>query len=168
MKQFPVVWPGLLPGQFMRPLGAILGMTVIVAVDLEVMRGKPCETIEVQIGKERLQVEVARNEAQREKGLMNRGELGANEGMLFVLPKAEQATFWMKDTEIPLTIAYLDGEGRILEMHDMRAEDETIVSSKSGEIRYALEMREHWFEGKGIELGAQIETMPDLGALTPQ
>ncbi len=75
----------------------------------------------------------------------------------------------MKNTRIALTIAYMDGEGRIIEMYDMEPEDERITASKSKGVKYALEVRENWFREHGIEIGERIECSPvRLEELTAQ
>ena len=76
------------------------------------------------------------------------------------MPNVAQATFWMKNTLIPLSVAFLDKNGVILEIHDMKPLDETITRSDSDQMAYALEMNLHWFTLNGIKPGDKIDPPP--------
>jgi uncharacterized membrane protein (UPF0127 family) len=105
-------------------------------------------------GKE-IWVEVANTPAERAKGLMGRNHLGSQEGMLFVFEREDYHTFWMKDTLIPLSIAFIDKSGRIVEIADMKP----LSLDSHGPpkpILYALEMNKGWFLVKGIKVGDVI------------
>ena len=102
-----------------------------------------------------LTVEVAATQQTRETGLMNRFSLRQDHGMLFVFDAPQPLAFWMKNTYIPLSIAFIDGNGRILNIEDMRPQDESTHWSK-GEARYAIEMRQGWFASKGIAAGDRV------------
>lgn len=105
-------------------------------------------------GKE-IWVEVAKSPDDRARGLMGRRDLKWDEGMLFIFDKDEYHGFWMKDTLIHLSIAFIDREGRIVEITDMEP-----LSLKSHipprPILYALEMRKGWFSSNGIKPGDRI------------
>lgn len=104
----------------------------------------------------KLQVEIADTEAERQRGLMGRTALGENRGMLFVFESETTLSFWMKDTLIPLSVAYLDSEGRIIDIQDMQPLDET--SHPSAEpAQYALEVNQGFFEEHGVEVGDTAE-----------
>jgi uncharacterized membrane protein (UPF0127 family) len=107
-----------------------------------------------------LAVEVAKSEAARRKGLMGREELPWNEGMLFVFESDQRLSFWMKNTKIPLSIAFLDNRGQVRDIFDMIPYDESPVSS-TGPCRYALEVNRGFFEECGLVPGDRI----DLSAL---
>jgi uncharacterized membrane protein (UPF0127 family) len=96
--------------------------------------------------------EIARTEAERETGLMFRKSLADGEGMLFVFEKDQMLSFWMKNTLLPLSIAYIGYNGRILEIHDMKPRDLTPIHS-SRSARYALEVPQGWFERVNITTG---------------
>ena len=97
-------------------------------------------------------VEVAKTPEEREHGLMGRSHLGTDEGMLFVFDKEDYHSFWMKDTRIPLSIAFIDKEGRIVSIQDMRPL--TLESHTPPQlILYALEMKKDWFSSNGIKVG---------------
>jgi uncharacterized membrane protein (UPF0127 family) len=109
-----------------------------------------------------LEAELADTEAKKERGLMFRKSLPRDYGMLFVFDPPAQATFWMKNTRMPLSIAFVDNQGRILEIRSMKPFDETFISSISNAVAYALEVNSGWFEHHGIRLGAKIYGIPSL------
>lgn len=104
--------------------------------------------------------EVADDPEERTIGLMHRDSLAENSGMLFVMPRAEQAAFWMRNTKIPLSIAYINTSGTIVEIHALKPLDETPVPSKFPAIAYALEMEAGWFDKNGIYPGDRIRGLP--------
>ena len=81
-------------------------------------------------------------------------------GMLFMLGSAEQASFWMKNTKIPLSIAYIDGRGIVREEHDMQPFDERTTRSSTDDIVYALEVNQGWFQRHHIDPGVKVEGIP--------
>jgi uncharacterized membrane protein (UPF0127 family) len=99
-----------------------------------------------------IRVEIARTDAERARGLMNRPSLPDGEGMLFVFEGEQILSFWMKNTLIPLSIAFIRTDGRIAEIRDMQALDITTVRS-SRSARYALEVPQGWFTRAGISPG---------------
>jgi uncharacterized membrane protein (UPF0127 family) len=103
--------------------------------------------------------EIARTAAERETGLMFRRSLADGEGMLFVFERDEMLSFWMKNTLIPLSIAYLSYNGRILEIHDMKPRDLTPVRSGRS-ARYALEVPQGWFDRAGVKPGDTLVLSP--------
>ena len=104
------------------------------------------------IGDHKLSVEVASTPGTRETGLMDRFSLQSDHGMLFVFEAPQPLAFWMKNTYIPLSIAFVDRNGRILNIEDMRPQDEATHWSK-GQALYAIEMRQGWFAARGIAAG---------------
>ena len=110
------------------------------------------EHITITTGGQSLTVEVARSEAQRERGLMGRMNLGPRDGMIFVFDRDDHLTFWMKNTPSALSIAFLSAEGKVLQIEDMEPFSETIVRSRLS-ARYALEMRKGAFAALGIGEG---------------
>jgi uncharacterized membrane protein (UPF0127 family) len=107
----------------------------------------------------RLQAEIARTERDRARGLMHRRSLPDGEGMLFVFERDQILSFWMKDTLIPLSIAFISYDGRILEIYDMKPQDLTPVHSGRS-VRYALEVPQGWFERAGITTGDRLNLNP--------
>jgi uncharacterized membrane protein (UPF0127 family) len=107
------------------------------------------------IGGHSLTVEVASTPKTRETGLMNRFSLRPDHGMLFVFEAPQPMAFWMKNTYIPLSVAFVDARGRILNIEDMRPQDESTHWSK-GPALYAIEMRQGWFSARGITAGDTV------------
>ncbi|MFO7849748.1 MAG: DUF192 domain-containing protein, partial [Spirochaetia bacterium] len=104
-------------------------------------------------------VEVARTDEDRSRGLMYRSSIGENEGMLFVFERDQRLSFWMKNTEIPLSIAYISGDGTIREIYDLTPHSERTVES-SHAVRYALELPRGAFVRAGVGPGDSIP-LPD-------
>jgi uncharacterized protein len=101
-------------------------------------------------------VEVAKTPEETVLGLMGRKYLGRDEGMLFVFEKEDYHSFWMKDTHIPLSIAFIDKECRIVNMTDMKPL--TLEPHPPPQpILYALEMNRGWFSNNGIKVGDVIK-----------
>jgi uncharacterized membrane protein (UPF0127 family) len=103
-----------------------------------------------------LEVELAETDRQKERGLMERTELGENRGMLFVFDQEQTLSFWMKNTLIPLSIAYIDESGTIVDVQDMQPLDETPHPSAEP-AKYALEVNQGFFEENGINVGDRME-----------
>lgn len=108
------------------------------------------------IGKHKAMAEVAITPEQRAVGLMHRFSLKPDHGMLFVFERSEAQAFWMKNTFIPLSIAFIAADGRIVSIDDMKPQSEESHYSK-GPALYALEMRKGWFAERGIGPGATVE-----------
>ena len=108
-----------------------------------------------------LTAELAATPAERQRGLMFRQSLGEDEAMLFVYPVEARGAFWMKDTPIPLTIAFLAADGRVLELIDGRPFDETRLQPATP-YRHALEVNAGWFARRGLGEGARVVLPPDL------
>jgi len=108
------------------------------------------------VGQDTVLVEVARTEGQRQVGLMFRTVMAENEGMLFVFDQDGIYPFWMRNTELPLSIAFIDRLGRITDIQDMAPHDERTDHSPSKPVRYALEMNQGWFERHGVKTGDMV------------
>jgi uncharacterized membrane protein (UPF0127 family) len=106
---------------------------------------------EVDVG-----VEIANTREEREKGLMDRTSLPEDRGMLFVFDREQPLSFWMKNTLIPLSIAYIDSQGRIVDIQDMQPLDETPHPSAEP-AQYALEVNQGFFADRGIEVGNVLQ-----------
>lgn len=106
-----------------------------------------------------ISVEVAATPSTRETGLMNRFSIPPDEGMVFVFPQPQPLAFWMRNTYAPLSIAFIDADGRILNIEDMAPRSDDTHDSK-GIALYALEMRQGWFRRHGIEAGARVKGLP--------
>ena len=116
-------------------------------------------TVDIAVKGHSLTVELADDQVSHQEGLMNRDSLGANRGMLFIYEDKAPRSFWMKNTRIPLSIAFLEDDGTILKIADMRPFD--VSSTKSlYPVRYALEVNQGWFEERGIRKGDRVEGLP--------
>ena len=137
----------------------LMSMTVVlVGATCSRPRTKPPEgTILLSVSSQRLYVEVVANETGREQGLMFRREMGANAGMLFVFPQSEPLSFWMRNTYIPLSIAFLDHQKRIINIEDMAPLDEQGRGRSAAPARYALEVNQGWFKKHGIKAGDKCD-----------
>ncbi len=102
--------------------------------------------------------EIADDDAERRRGLMQRTELAESAGMLFVFGAEQPLSFWMKDTLIPLSIAYIAADGRIVDIQDMEPLDDEPPSYVSAEpAKYALEVNRGFFAERGVEVGDTVE-----------
>lgn len=118
-------------------------------------------TVKLKLGKHTVIAEIADTEALREQGLMNRFSLPEDRGMLFVFPRPERLGFWMKDTRIPLSIAFIAQDGRILNIREMSPLAMDVHLSEGLGI-YALEMPGKWFERHGISSGMKVRGLDKL------
>ncbi len=113
----------------------------------------------LRIGPHAFQVELAVTPQQRQRGLMGRTHLPADGGMLFVFEQADRHCFWMRDTPLPLSIAFIDTAGRIAGFADMQPRTETLHCPTT-DVRYALEVRQGEFQRRGIQARAQVDGLP--------
>ena len=125
---------------------------------------RPGDVIEFPLGERTLRVEVAFDDASRQRGLMHREreDLPNDHGMLFIFPKNRFArqSFWMRNTLIPLSIAFLDDDGKILQIEHMKPKDESSTRSKY-RVLYALEVNQGWFRKAGLGVGDSLPGFPD-------
>jgi len=126
-----------------------------LAVPLLAMAANDAPTRTLTIRDQKLEVEIASTPQTRALGLMNRFSLRTDHGMLFVFETPQPLAFYMKNTYVPLSIAFVDARGRILNIEDMRPLDESTHWSK-GQALYAIEMRQGWFASKGIGPGDAV------------
>jgi uncharacterized protein len=119
----------------------------------------PTVTINASGGKKvEVRVEIADGPFEQQRGLMYRTALGENRGMLFVYRSEQPLSFWMKNTRIPLSIAYIDSKGRITDILDMKPLDDKpphYISSKP--VQYALEVNQGFFDERGVKVGDHAE-----------
>jgi uncharacterized membrane protein (UPF0127 family) len=135
-------------------LSAVAIAVALVAAATSALAQLP--TLELSTGIYLIHAEVANTFETRAQGLMFRKSLGPNEGMLFVFPQADSHCMWMKNTLIPLSVAFVDGKGRIVSISEMLPQTETSHCAKAP-ASYALEMNRGWFASKRIKPGTSIE-----------
>ena len=117
----------------------------------------------LSIGGKSIRAEIADEEHERAAGLMFRKELADDAGMLFIMPQTGPVAFWMRNTELPLTIAYIGPNGAIMELHDLEPFNERPVPSSFPHIAYALEMPRGWFTKNNIWPGERVVGLPKAG-----
>jgi len=142
------------PGFAARALAALL----VAAAGLAQAEA-PLPVRQVKVAGHALRVEVAATIEQRMKGLMFREKLGANDGMLFVFDEPGYHAMWMKNTPLPLSVAFVDGAGAILNILDM--EPHTLDQhAAAGPAVYAIETNKGWFAKRRIKAGDKVAGLP--------
>ena len=121
---------------------------------------QPLPTVQLKAGMHIIHAEVAADFSTRAQGLMHRKSLGQNDGMLFIFEAPAMQCMWMKNTFVPLSVAFLDESGTIINIADMRPHSEQSHCAVQP-ARYALEMNRGWFAQRGIKPGVK------LGGLEP-
>lgn len=116
-------------------------------------------TVELKAGIYRIQAELADTPKAREVGLMNRTSMPTNSGMLFVFEQKAGHCFWMNNTKIPLSIAFIADDGKIVNIEEMQAETTNNHCPKAA-VRYALEMNKQWFSERVIVPGNTVTGLP--------
>ena len=122
----------------------------------------PLPSVQLQNGMYLVKAEVANDYSTRMQGLMMREKMAPNEGMLFVFPDREKQCMWMKNTLLPLSVAFIDEAGVILNIEDMKPQTE-ISHCSAAAARYALEMNLGWFKSKNIKAGSKISGLEKAG-----
>lgn len=123
----------------------------------------PLPTAELTVNGKPLTVELATTPAERELGLMNRKSMTEDHGMLFIFPRDEQLTFWMKNTSIPLSIAFMSEDGTVKTIRDMQPFSLDSIGSVYS-VRYALEVNQGYFALHDVSVGDRIRLPNDLPA----
>src|SRR5450631_2077601 len=134
---------------------SILAFVIVTALSgIALADGLP--TVQLTINSHRLVAEIAATVETRTVGLMHRFSLKPDHGMLFVFNAPQPLAFWMKNTFVPLSIAFIGADGRILNIDDMAPQTETTHPSR-GLALYALEMKKGWFAQHSIVAGERVE-----------
>ncbi len=142
--------------QFILTLAVIIGSLSSISF---AQQNIDLPTIELKTGIYRIQAELADNPKAREVGLMNRASMPTNSGMLFIFEQKAGHCFWMNNTRIPLSIAFIADDGRIVNIEEMQAGTTNNHCPKVA-VRYALEMNKQWFSERVIVPGALIQGLP--------
>ncbi len=117
----------------------------------------------LQTGMHVIEAEIAANQPTRMQGLMFRKEMGSGQGMAFVFDEPSKQCMWMKNTLLPLSVAFIDASGKIINIEDMEPQTETNHCSGRA-AKYALEMNLGWFAKRGIKAGDAIKGLVELKA----
>jgi len=115
-------------------------------------------TVKLWVGTNQVTAEIASTHQQIQTGMMFRTNMAEMEGMIFVFPQPNQVAFYMRNTLIPLSCAYIDPDGTILETFEMQPLNETAIPSKSHQVQFVLEMKQGWFDRHNIRPGMAIST----------
>ena len=116
------------------------------------------QTMRLWLGAEEMITELALTPQQQLTGMMFRTNLAENAGMLFVFPAPHRASFWMKNCPLPLSAAYIDPEGVILEIHDLQPHNTNSVVASSEQVQFVLETRQGWFRRHHVATGTVVRT----------
>jgi hypothetical protein len=144
----------------------VLGLSMLAACS----RGRPgpsappktvSDWFSIKVGDQSVQMQIALSEVEMARGLMQRRDLGPDQGMLFVYREPTVMSFWMRDTPLPLDVGYFTQTGELQEVYGMYPFDETTVRSRGDRLQFALEMNQGWFRANGVRRGARL----DLAAL---
>ncbi|MES2260843.1 MAG: DUF192 domain-containing protein [Pseudomonadota bacterium] len=148
----------------MKKILASLGtLALLTAAASAPAQNQQFASTQLAAGMHLIQAEVAVSNAQHQQGLMFRDSMPANAGMLFVFDAPATQCMWMKNTLLPLSVAFIDADGTIVNIEDMQPNTlDSHCSRKAVPVRYALEMNLGWFKQKNIKPGAKIGKLPPL------
>lgn len=119
----------------------------------------------IKVGQVVVRMQLAVRPAEMQRGLMERRNLGADDGMIFVYERPQQMSFWMHNTPTPLDIGFFTRDGTLQEVYPLHPFDETSVASRSSELQFALEVNQGWFREKGVKPGAKLDLKALAAAL---
>ena len=145
----------------LRSKSIILAFCGLLAMSTTFAQHTPLPTIDLYVGMHRVQAELAVKADERAQGLMNRPSLPEQRGMLFVFDRPGVQCFWMRNTLIPLSIAFLREDGSIVNIEDMQPLKDDSHCSKEP-VRLALEVNQGWFEKRNIAPGMKVRGLPNL------
>jgi uncharacterized membrane protein (UPF0127 family) len=158
-QQVRFSWSGLLVG-----LGAAFAGLFVWMASASAQQ-PPLPAVTLNVGIHVIQAEVAGTPATRSQGLMRRKSMAQGAGMLFLFDESAAHCMWMKNTLIPLSVAFIDERGQIVNIADMQPLDETSHCA-SRPARYALEMNQGWFKKRGIAPGMPIQGLERFSAVS--
>ena len=146
----------------MKQLANFLAGLMLAACALQAGAQEPqtnLPRVKLSVGMHQIDAQVAQTPSQRETGLMYRAEMPQHEGMLFIFDQASLQCFWMKNTLLPLTAAFIADDGTLVNLVDMKPRSlESHCSTKP--VRFVLEMNQGWFDRKGIKSGFRVNGEP--------
>ncbi|MGZ8255725.1 MAG: DUF192 domain-containing protein [Burkholderiaceae bacterium] len=152
--------------RFPRRLPAVLSAALLVLASAlcaeaaaQAQAQPTLPTVKLTAGIHVITAEAATTDPTRRVGLMHRERLAPNHGMLFVFGDKSQQCFWMRNTPLPLTVAFIEDDGTIVQLADMAPRTEVSHCSQKA-VRYALEMEQGWFAKRGIAPGARVGGLP--------
>jgi uncharacterized membrane protein (UPF0127 family) len=119
----------------------------------------------IQVGGREVRMQLAVRPAEMQQGLMQRRDLGRDDGMIFVYDRPQPLSFWMRNTPTPLDIGFFTAAGVLDEVRQMHPFDDTAVPSRSAQVQFALEMNQGWYQAAGVKPGAQLDLKALAAAL---
>ena len=151
------------PPTLVRMLGALaLGLAFVQTAPAQESPQLNLPRLKLSAGMHQIDAQVAQTPAQRQIGLMHRREMPQHEGMLFVFEQPATQCFWMKNTLLPLTAAFIADDGTIVNLADMKPmTEDSHCSSKP--VRFVLEMNQGWFGKKNLKAGSRLAGAPFEG-----
>ena len=135
----------------------LLALTLIFSCSRSSPSATNGEVLRIAVDGHEAIVLIADDDASRERGLMFRENLGEADGMLFVYEEHQVANFWMKNTPLPLTLAYIDKESVIFQIEYLEPYDTVTPHWSTGEIAYALELKRGWLRKRGLGVGSKLD-----------
>lgn len=151
---------------FQQSLATVFGLLIAASGMAQDGPQPRLPTVELTAGMYVIQAEVAQTHSEQSAGLMHRRSMGVNEGMLFVYDTPQVRCYWMRNTLIPLTIAFADDDGTIVNLKDMQPQTEQSHCSTKP-VRYALEMNQGWFKERSLKPGFKLRGAPFIPASAP-
>ncbi len=142
-----------------RRLLGLLPLALALSAAAQTEAQPKLDTVTLHAGMHNIRAEVARTPLQTQTGMMFRKEMAAHEGMLFVFDNLAPRCFWMKNTLLPLSIAYIADDGSIVDVFDMQPQTEQSHCS-TRPVRFALEMNQGWFAKRGVAPGFRLRGAP--------
>ena len=145
-----------------RRRAVVVGAALLCAATLGAAQDGPqlnLKRVELTAGMHRIDAQVAQSPQERQIGLMNREKMPQHEGMLFVFEQPATQCFWMKNTPLPLTAAFVADDGTIVNLADMQPHN-TDSHCSSQPVRYVLEMNQGWFAQKKLKAGVKLRGAP--------
>jgi uncharacterized membrane protein (UPF0127 family) len=144
---------------FFRSLVVVASLAAVSAFAAAQDGPQKLPSTTLSAGMHLIQAEVAQTPEQRSTGLMFRSTMGTNEGMLFAFEEPGQQCFWMKNTLLPLSVAFVDDDGSVVNIENMKPQTLDSHCSKKP-VRFVLEMNEGWFAKRGIKPGFKLSGKP--------
>ncbi len=114
--------------------------------------------MQLWVGGKPMEAELALSPIEEETGMMFRTNMGPNDGMLFVLPYPQRASFWMMNCYVPLSAAYIGADGTILEIHNLEPHNTNAVVASADSVQFVLETPQGWFASNNVPVGTAIST----------
>ncbi len=139
---------------------SVFVLLALIATNLLAQTPQRLPSVQLQAGMHQIQAQLAQTDEQRAIGLMHVREMPQHTGMLFVFEQPGRQCFWMRNTLLPLSIAFLTDEGRIVNIAEMQALDEKSQHCSNEPVRYALEMNQGWFAKRGFKAGSKLAGGP--------